>query len=188
LPAIAPLATAGPSSVVPLTKEEERRPPVQPPLTHLLSVWLATRYALLTRTLNPADGPEHWRRLRELCADVVKLRHGDHTAERLRLDRRRLAAHVQPGETRESDRIRLNPTFESNPSTPFPGNGPCNGSRRNNRSPRAAGSRLSRCGVLALAFSLACPPSSRHPRPRPPQTDRAPALAVLGQGSLLRAG
>jgi hypothetical protein len=135
LPAIAPLATAGLPTVVPQTKEEERRPPVDPPLTHLLAVWLAARYALLTRALDPAD-PQHWRRLRELCADVVKLRHGDHAAERLRLDRQRRAAHVQQGETRESDQIRLNPTLESNRS--FPGNG----SRRNNRSSRAAGSRL----------------------------------------------
>jgi hypothetical protein len=119
LPAIAPLATAGPPSVVLLTKEAERRPPVPPPLTQLLSVWLATRYTLLTRTLDPAD-PEHWRRLREICADVVKLRQGDHAAERLRLDRQRRAAHVQHGETGESDRIRLNPTFESNLNSPPP--------------------------------------------------------------------
>jgi hypothetical protein len=61
-----------------------------PPLTDLLALWLAARYALATRTLAAQPGPEHWRRLRELCADVLELRRADHAAERLRLDRLRL--------------------------------------------------------------------------------------------------
>ncbi len=66
-------------------------PADRPRFTDLLALWLAARYALLTRTLTADEGPEQWRRLRELCADVVELRRGDQTAERLRLDRLRLA-------------------------------------------------------------------------------------------------
>ena len=59
---------------------------------------IAVRYALATCTLPAQDGPEQWRRLREVCADVVQLRRGDQAAERLRLDRDRLARHHQPAE------------------------------------------------------------------------------------------
>jgi len=59
---------------------------------------IAARYALAACALSAQDGPEQWRRLRELCADAVQLRRGDQAAERLRLDRDRLARHHQPAE------------------------------------------------------------------------------------------
>jgi hypothetical protein len=59
---------------------------------------IAARYALATCALSAQDGPEQWRRLREVCADAVQLRRGDQAAERLRLDRDRLARHHQPVE------------------------------------------------------------------------------------------
>ena len=59
---------------------------------------IAARYALAACALPEQDGPEQWRRLRELCADAVQLRRGDHAAERLRLDCERLARHHQPAE------------------------------------------------------------------------------------------
>jgi len=62
----------------------------RPPLTDTLALWLVTRYAVATRALSAQDGPEQWRQLRELCADVVNLRYGDHSAERLRLAREQL--------------------------------------------------------------------------------------------------
>jgi hypothetical protein len=62
----------------------------RPPLTDTLALWLAARYAVATRQVAQAEGAEGWRRLRELCADVVELRRGDHSAERLRIDRERL--------------------------------------------------------------------------------------------------
>ena len=70
----------------------ELQPKGRPPLSDTLAFWLAARYALATRTLAALDSPDHWRQLREFCADVVELRRGDHTAERLRLDREHLAA------------------------------------------------------------------------------------------------
>ena len=62
----------------------------RPPLTDTLAIWLAARFAVATRGVTAQDGPERWRLLRELCADVVKLRRGDHSAERLRLEREHL--------------------------------------------------------------------------------------------------
>jgi hypothetical protein len=60
------------------------------PLTDTPAPWLAARYAVATRQVAGAEGAEGWRRRRELCADVVELRRGDHSAERLRIERERL--------------------------------------------------------------------------------------------------
>jgi hypothetical protein len=60
-------------------------------LTDTLSLWLAARYAMATREIAEIAGPKKWRLLREMCADVVELRRGDHSAERLRLDGERVA-------------------------------------------------------------------------------------------------
>lgn len=76
-----------------------------PPLTDTLAVWLAARYAVATRGLATLEGPEQWRQLRELCADVVELRRGDHSAERLRLEREEL------GLARERSRELLEKQF-----------------------------------------------------------------------------
>jgi hypothetical protein len=35
-------------------------------------------------------GLEGWRLLREMCGDIVELRKGDHSAERLKIERERL--------------------------------------------------------------------------------------------------
>ena len=66
-----------------------------PPLTDTLALWLAARYAVATRQVTQAEGAEGWRLLRELCADVVELRRGDHSAERLRLEHEQLAVTRQ---------------------------------------------------------------------------------------------
>ena len=62
----------------------------QPPLTDTLALWLAARYAVATRRVAEAESAEGWRLLRELCGDIVELRRGDHSAERLWLERERL--------------------------------------------------------------------------------------------------
>ena len=60
------------------------------PLTDALALWLAARYAVATRQVRDTEGTEGWRLLRELCADIVELRRGDHSAERLRIEREQL--------------------------------------------------------------------------------------------------
>ena len=62
----------------------------RPALTDTLAQWVAARYAVATRQVVQAGGAEGWRALRELCADIVELRRGDHYAERLRLERDQL--------------------------------------------------------------------------------------------------
>ncbi|MEP6670720.1 MAG: hypothetical protein ABJF10_16295 [Chthoniobacter sp.] len=61
------------------------------PLTETLARWVAARYAVATRRVAEAEGDEGWRLLREMCGDVVDLRRGDHSAQRLDLERERVA-------------------------------------------------------------------------------------------------
>ena len=44
------------------------------------------------RRVAETEGIEGWRLLRELCADVAELRRGDHSAQRLLIERERAAA------------------------------------------------------------------------------------------------
>lgn len=67
----------------------------RPPLTETLALWLAARYAVATRRVAEADGPEGWRLLREMSGDIVELRRGDHSAQRLVLERERVAVATQ---------------------------------------------------------------------------------------------
>ena len=76
----------------------------RPPLTDTLALWLAARYAVATRALAAQDGPEQWRQMREFTADVVELRRGDHSAERLRLEREQLElARAKDHERKEEE-------------------------------------------------------------------------------------
>jgi hypothetical protein len=65
----------------------------RPPLTDKLAQWLAVRYAAAVHVLaaTEANPESEWQRLREFCADIVELRRGDQSAERLRLQREWLA-------------------------------------------------------------------------------------------------
>lgn len=62
----------------------------RPPLTDTLALWLTARYAVATRQVAATEGAEGWRLLRELCADIVELRRGDHSAAKLKLEQDRL--------------------------------------------------------------------------------------------------
>src|SRR6266480_688704 len=75
------------------------------PLTDTLAVWLASRYAVATRRVVEAKGSESWRILREMCADVVELRRGDHSAQRLELEQERVAMQARDGLSRFKRRI-----------------------------------------------------------------------------------
>jgi hypothetical protein len=59
-------------------------------LTDTLAFWLVARYALATRRVAETEGREGWRLLREMCGDIVELRKGDHSRERLQIERERL--------------------------------------------------------------------------------------------------
>ncbi|MCE9609886.1 MAG: hypothetical protein K8R23_06715 [Chthoniobacter sp.] len=79
----------------------------RPPLTDTLALWVAARYAVATRRVAEAEGAEGWRLLRELCGDLVELRRGDHSAQRLRMERERLDFD------REREREKTEAEFEA---------------------------------------------------------------------------
>jgi hypothetical protein len=60
-------------------------------VTDSVAGWLATQYlAAAHQKLDTVDGAERWDVLRAFAQDWAMLRHGDHTAERLRIERERL--------------------------------------------------------------------------------------------------
>ena len=60
-------------------------------LSDKLAALLAAKYMVMIKSINEVtgDNPDEWNRLRELCSDLVALRKGDHSAERVRIERRR---------------------------------------------------------------------------------------------------
>src|SRR5438105_6392552 len=77
----------------------------RPLLTDTLALWLAARYVVATRRVARIDGLEGWRLLREMCADIVELRKGDHTAERLQIERERLKLEKEKTEKRMDEKL-----------------------------------------------------------------------------------
>jgi len=63
------------------------------PSTGRMALWLSLQYALAARALvrSTVDQPARWARLREICADIARLRRSDLFAERIELDRAWLA-------------------------------------------------------------------------------------------------
>jgi hypothetical protein len=84
------------------------------PITDTLAHWLAARYAAATRRVAETGGREGWHLLREMCGDIVELRKGDHSAERLQIERERLALERQNAANAEKWREKLaQPTKKS---------------------------------------------------------------------------
>jgi hypothetical protein len=52
-----------------------------------------------------AGDVEGWRLLREMCGDIVELRKGDHSAERLQIDRERLKLETEKSEKQVSEKV-----------------------------------------------------------------------------------
>jgi len=63
------------------------------PSTGRMALWLSLQYALAARALvrSDVDPSARWARLREICADIARLRRSDLFAERIELDRAWLA-------------------------------------------------------------------------------------------------
>lgn len=71
-----------------------------PALTDTLARWVAARYAVAARRVAETEGPEGWRMLREMCGDVVELRRGDHSAQRLDLESKRASVAKEDAQVR----------------------------------------------------------------------------------------
>jgi len=83
----------------------EWNPEGRTPLTETLALWLAVRYAMATQRVTETGGLEGWRLLREMCCDIVDLRKGDHTAERLQIEREWLELEKEGTEKRVLEKI-----------------------------------------------------------------------------------
>jgi len=75
------------------------------PLTGTLALWVVARYAVATRRVAEIGGREGWRLLREMCGDIVELRKGDHSAERLQIERERLELEKEQSEKRVRKKV-----------------------------------------------------------------------------------
>lgn len=77
------------------------------PLTEVLAAWLSAQYLPTLHRLRTEAGEEGLESavLHTLCADVAVLRHGDHSAARLRMDRDRL--ELEREKSRERQEVRF---------------------------------------------------------------------------------
>ena len=78
----------------------------RPPLTDTLALWVTARLAVATRRVAGTEGAAGWRLLRELCADLIELRRGDHSAQRLRMERERLDFDRQRDREKTEEEMR----------------------------------------------------------------------------------
>jgi len=84
----------------------------RPPMSEVLAGWLAARYSVATREIAETGGEEGWKLLRQMCADVAKLRRMDQQAERLALERERI--QLQRDEL-ELERERFDAEYQPEP-------------------------------------------------------------------------
>lgn len=70
-----------------------------------IAFFLLGRYALATRQLRETKGREAWHMLRQMCDDVIELQKGQHSAERLRIDRERLKLEQQRSKKQISEMV-----------------------------------------------------------------------------------
>src|SRR5450432_1177277 len=75
------------------------------PLTGTLAHFLVARYAVATRRIAETGGREGWRLLREMCSDVVELRKGDHSAERLQIEHERLKLETEKSDKQIREKV-----------------------------------------------------------------------------------
>src|SRR5450432_3591665 len=75
------------------------------PLTDTLAHFLVARYAVTTRRIAETGGREGWRLLREMCSDVVELRKGDHSAERLQIEHERLKLETEKSDKQIREKV-----------------------------------------------------------------------------------
>ena len=87
----------------------ELKKAVEEPLTEALALWVASRYAVAAKKLaaEGVDNETHWKLLRAFCRDLVALRKGDHSAETLKIERKRLALAKKEYELKFKNKLKL---------------------------------------------------------------------------------
>jgi hypothetical protein len=74
-------------------------------VTEALTHWVVARYAVATNRVLEAEGPEEWRLLRELCADVMQLRKSAQNEEWISLERKRIMMAMDEGSFKRKRKI-----------------------------------------------------------------------------------
>ncbi|MEZ0276468.1 MAG: hypothetical protein ACAH88_16280, partial [Roseimicrobium sp.] len=59
-------------------------------MVEVMAVWVTAQFGVASRRVMAARGEEHWRLLRQMVADVDRLRRGEQGGQRLELQRRRV--------------------------------------------------------------------------------------------------
>ena len=79
------------------------------PLTESQALWVAARYAVAAKKMaaEGMDGEAHWKLLRAFCSDIVALRQGDHSAENLKIERKRLELEEKEYELKLRNKAEL---------------------------------------------------------------------------------
>ena len=88
---------------------ELKKAAAKEPLTESLALWVAARYAVAAKKLaaEGVDGEAHWKLLRAFCSDIVALRQGDHSAENLKIERKRLELEEKEYELKFNNKAEL---------------------------------------------------------------------------------
>ncbi|MDR3404416.1 MAG: hypothetical protein P4L99_18090 [Chthoniobacter sp.] len=63
------------------------------PVNEVLSLWLSSRFVAATREINALDGEAAWKKQRQLCDDLMKVRRAEHHEAHLQLERQRMELH-----------------------------------------------------------------------------------------------
>ncbi|MEP6673285.1 MAG: hypothetical protein ABJF10_29310 [Chthoniobacter sp.] len=59
------------------------------PMTEVLNLWMTSRLVRSTREIESMEGEAAWRRQRQFCTDLMKMRRAEHEAERLQIEHER---------------------------------------------------------------------------------------------------
>ena len=59
------------------------------PMSEVFTLWMTSRLAVSTREIESLKGEAAWRKQRQFCTDLMKIRHAEHQAEKLQIERER---------------------------------------------------------------------------------------------------
>jgi hypothetical protein len=60
------------------------------PMNEVLSLWLTSRYVVATKEIAALEGDEAWRKQRQMCDDLMKMRRAEQRDKHLQLERERV--------------------------------------------------------------------------------------------------
>jgi len=79
------------------------------PVNEVLSLWLSSRFVVATREIAALDGDQAWRKQRQMCDDLMKMRRAEHRADHLQIERDRVDLQRQEVHI-EQERLELDRT------------------------------------------------------------------------------